>query len=1217
VKLLSPIRAWLLLALFYTAATLAWWNSHVKRTAPPPPRTAFVLPADAPRLKASVSRDTPRQAVFTLALPAAELEKTGQIRFFLAPDRNLPGFTVQVIAEGDHHYSFSHLYRLPRLPQSGYSFTVPFLGDDLYWKTLGHTGAWTPWERGGLRRFEIKLFSAVPLTARTLDLRYQTDPAPAVPTLVWRRASADSLPLGERFEFDFDLAGWNGNPFLYNQLPVQFEVQGPDGKALRPLPFLYQDFIAESALEGERIRPSGPKHFRVRVRPLAPGPHTYRLVLQPPGGSPRVLAEGRFTVTPGSPPGFLRVSDRSPRFFERADGRFVYLLGWNLPYPVDRPYGNDYVPYLPSDSGLATTRKLLDDVADSGGNFIRYWLSDWWNGLEWHASVDNYGGLARYNLKNAWLNDRVVAHCEKRGIYMQWETLNHVRLNENYGWPRHPYNRANGGFLDYPQDFWVNPETRPWSENRLAYIIARYADSPAIHSWNLMSEPDLVSKGVWPSAKAFILSQTAFVAALDPYGHITSSHLCMPDHDIAFFLNPRLQFVNNNAYPGLGGLGEDQIQTIRDFSTRYGGHGKPMLVAECAGHWAGDPAYKMQRDTLGALWAGLASNLAGSPLSWWWNFNYGDSMGRFYRIAADFMAGEDLIAAEGAGGPWLNRETRVESRDGNARALMVGNSNRRFLFLYNYDTLSRTRLIPSLCTDTRVTLDGLAPGDYRADFWDLRKGRADAEQDVTAAADGTARLSPPAFTEGWAVKLVPRAEPRAPTPPRPPPAAARQPPASAILGTAGDWSWRLEPLAGVVHPAAGERALAEVRLALPDACRGLYPRLTAESGAAVPFAWEPLDGGAGWLLRIPAAGLAGPVRVTPSEEKPDALPRLDEETLGLKVTVTPGRSPWLAEREQFTDCLKQYTVRKSARVPAIDYLENPLGPTEHFLAVYEGPLLAPADGVYEIASNSDDASFVSIDGREIVAWPGQHDMEVRDRPNENYWRHRARIELKKGLHWVEYDHQQRSGGCLARLGWRLPESASGKDAWPFIPFPDFKRTRTTVVPEWAFDGRIPCRVQVEYKGKAQARLEPCFGLELRRPVKRLYALALDKGGEREFRFTPTEGRQVIEVDGQNVPVWAWNDHWRRFSLEWQACVDSRKMPALKLMLYDIDLPVKVAFGKGPAIEKNVARRTWTAWLRPAAEGPVPFTLSLGPIPLVQGELEALPSGGSVLAEGKP
>jgi hypothetical protein len=77
------------------------------------------------------------------------------------------------------------------------------------------------------------------------------------------------------------------------------------------------------------------------------------------------------------------------------------------------------------------------------------------------------------------------------------------------------------------------------------------------------------------------------------------------------------------------------------------------------------------------------------------------------------------------------------------------------------------------------------------------------------------------------------------------------------------------------------------------------------------------------------------------------------------------------------------------------------------------------------------------------------------------------------------------------------------------------------------------------------------------------------------------------------------------------------MPALKLMLYDIDLPVKVAFGKGPAIEKNVARRTWTAWLRPAAEGPVPFTLSLGPIPLVQGELEALPSGGSVLAEGKP
>jgi hypothetical protein len=867
---------------------------------------------------------------------------------------------------------------------------------------------------------------------------------------------------------------------------------------------------------------------------------------------------------------------------------------------VDRPYGADYVPYLPPQSSLTLTRKMLDDLAGSGGNFIRFWLSDWWNGLEWNKNVDNYGGILRYNLKNAWMNDQVVAHCERRGLYMQWETLNHVRLSHTYGWPRHPYNRRNGGFLDDSQEFWTNVKVHPLSENRLSYIVARYADSPAIQSWNLMSEPDLVSRDTWYFARAFILSQMTYVSHLDPYGHITSSHLCLPDKDLSFFKEKRLQFVNSNAYPGLAGLGVDQVDAIRDYADRFAGYGKPVMVSECAGHWGGDPAWKMSRDTLGALWAGVASDLAGSPMSWWWNFNYGEDMGRFYRVVADFMKGEDLIAASaGAGGPWMNRPVVAASKAGNLKALAAGNRTRLFLFLYNVDTVSRTRQIPSVCAENRVALTDLEPGDYRAEYWDIRSGKTAIRQEVTAGASGSAVLAPPDFTEGWAVKVTRRdaaqPDPAAPAPSAPPAPAADED----QNGNAADWSWRLEPLVGIAAPEARPRSLLEARLALPDACRNRFPRVVNAAGAAVPFAWQALDGGAGWQLRIPAASVDGPLRVTAASEAPAPL-ELDEESFGLGLTVAFGPSSWMTQRDQFEREFGALSVRKRTRVGCVDQLENPLGPNRDFLAVYQGPLLVPADGDYELASNSDDASFVRVDGREVVAWGGGHNMEALDRPAVNRWWHRGKVTLKKGMHWLEYDHQQRDGGCLARLGWRLPPQEPGKAPLLALPFADKGVPAMEVVPEWAFDGRIPCRVTVEFQGAPQLALDPGFGLELRRPATRVTAVAMGGDTNRIFRFFPKEGRQQVAAGGRSVPVWAWNSHWRRFSLEWEVYVDSQRAPGLKVMTYDIDMPLRVQVGREPAVVKAAARRTWTAWPLPAEAGAVPFVISAGGVPLVRG-----------------
>lgn len=1225
---------WLFALLAYTAGTLLWLG-RVGTEAPSAVRGrpgVALLPSGSlsPALSGGVVvgsfQSDPAQVVFGIPFAVETLERVAQYRFRLHPTQDAGLCTVQVIAECDHHFSYSHVYLNVALSDAGFIFEAPLTGEAAasYWGPVDHPGEWTAWERSGLRRLQIKVF-ARSATRTNVELQYGSAPTtgPMEGRLAWTHVPTASVPLGERFELAFDLTGWDGNPFDYTALPVALEVSAATGTPVRIRPFLHQNFQMVAALDRERIRPCGPKHFLARYRPGVTGRYSYRLLFHDADGRERVLEAGAFDVTAGTPPDFLRVSTRSPHFFEHADGRFFYPIGWDIPYPVDRPYGHNYVPYLPDEQSLVFTRKLFDDLAAAGGNFSRFWLSDWWNGLEWSASVDNYGGIGRYNLKNAWLNDQILAHCEQRGIYLQFETRTHSALKPDYGWPQHPYNVANGGFLRGWKDFWWHPQAQALSRNHLTYLVARYADSPAIHSWNVMSEPDILSRSLWPRAKRYILAQLQIIRRLDPYGHITGNQLCISDLDPGFFLEKEVQFVSANAYAGgISGLSEDQIPAIRGFSDRYSGHGLPMMVAETAGTFGGDPAFKMRRDTLGALWSGVAGSLAGTPLSWWWNFNYGEDLGGWYRVVADFMTGEDLILEDAPDkGGWRNRDVSYDSRTGNLRALMAGNTTRRFLFVYNFDTLSRTRGVATRCVQNRVTFDAMTPGDYVAEYWDLHVGKTTELQVLRVGEDGHGELSPPVFTEGWAIKIRPRnASGRAESDRD---VVASQPaiaPAKTSGEAAADWSWRILPRAGVVFPAAAERSVVDARIGLPEVCRGRAPRVTDAAGKPVPFSWQFLGDAGGWRILVRAAH-AGPLTVTPAESAPGLPPPFDEESFGLLITVAHVTSPSSPGRRRlrgkadtaraiashtvpaFETLLETLPDKRQARLSVIDQSENPLGEGKQFVAVYRGPLLAPADGDYVFASNSDDGSFVKIDGTVVVSWLGGHDMDVPNHPAANTWTHRGTVRLQRGLHWVEYYHQQNGGACLARLGWRPPKAGPADTALIARPFLEATAaTPFSIVPDWALDGRIPCAVEVQHKGHVQLTLAPCLGLELRRPRTRIPVAALEKKGRRHYEFFHGEGLQSMNVGGRTVPLWAENFACRPFSLEWEACTDGTNQPFLKTLLYDIAMPLTVQIGSRPPDEQAHLARRWMAWPLTEQDQRTAFTIGLGPIPLIHGAL---------------
>ena len=101
----------------------------------------------------------------------------------------------------------------------------------------------------------------------------------------------------------------------------------------------------------------------------------------------------------------------------------------------------------------------------------------------------------------------------------------------------------------------------------------------------------------------------------------------------------------------------------------------------------------------------------------------------------------------------------------------------------------------------------------------------------------------------------------------------------------------------------------------------------------------------------------------------------------------------------------------------IDDTRNPFGngdeDNKRFVSVYTGKLYCPDSGWYVFATNSDDSSFLLIDGQLVVSWPESHDMSID-------WTHKTTTQVTKGVHSIEYYHVQTGGGTLARAGWRPP-----------------------------------------------------------------------------------------------------------------------------------------------------------------------------------------------------
>lgn len=217
--------------------------------------------------------------------------------------------------------------------------------------------------------------------------------------------------LYEKIEFTFDVTTTAKNvQWPYDAVPPPGIEPGlgitvnalftPDNwKTIYTQPaFYYQEFQHDIKKGQDWIYPTGNYTWKVRFTPTKPGEWQFKLVAQDASGTTETPPQ-LFTVEPSDNKGFVRVSQKDPRYFEFDNGELFLGLGYNLAFNQ------------PSWTNPTTaTEPDFQTLHSYGLHFFRTWLSQWgiftsawnpWNAQnsDLHSQYIPYAGMT---FEEAW-----------------------------------------------------------------------------------------------------------------------------------------------------------------------------------------------------------------------------------------------------------------------------------------------------------------------------------------------------------------------------------------------------------------------------------------------------------------------------------------------------------------------------------------------------------------------------------------------------------------------------------------------------------------------------------------------------------------------------------------------------------------------------------------------------------------------------------------------
>lgn len=412
---------------------------------------------------------------------------------------------------------------------------------------------------------------------------------------------------GESIEYRLNVLGSYDNPFDPKQIDVEAVIESEGQTVLRRPAFFAEDFARKLENGKEVLEPIGNRGWRVRVN--FPTAKTYRMTIVAKDRS------GTATSTPftvevserlAGNNGFIRVAP-DQKFFQYENGKPYFPIGSNVCWG--------------GDAGVFNFESWLPKYAQQGCNFFRVWLSPSWTtfGMEPKGSKAEGKGPGFLSLEAASKLDRVMelAQTHQLRVKLCFESYNVLRDKDAYpAWDDSVYNRANGGPLVAPHQFWRDPDAQRMYRNKMRYLVARYGADPNVFAWEFWNEADLTRDFPAEEAREWHREMGAYLRSIDPYKHLITTSFSNPMGMRTIDTIPELDFIQTHAYGG-----PDVISQVAIQQSRKGGWNKPHYVGEIGADASGpratdDPEGLQIHDP---LWISTCMGSSGAAMPWWWD----------------------------------------------------------------------------------------------------------------------------------------------------------------------------------------------------------------------------------------------------------------------------------------------------------------------------------------------------------------------------------------------------------------------------------------------------------------------------------------------------------------------------------------------------------------------------------------------------------------------
>jgi hypothetical protein len=544
-----------------------------------------------------------------------------------------------------------------------------------------------------------------------------------------------------RFEATARLSPQPANPFDPAQADVRAVFVDPHGARHTAVGFWYQRYERQLIDGREQLTATGTPVWMVRFAPMHAGPWRWWWEARTTSGHARTRPRFLF-VRPSRAPGFIRRSPLDSRYLVRDDGSPYFAVGENLGWYDGR--------------GTFAYDVWLERLAAQRATFARLWMPSWAFGIEWTDT-----GLGDYSrrLDRAWQLDTVMDTAARHGIAVELSLLNHGAFSTafNSEWNANPYNRANGGPLAAPAEFFTSPDARRLFEQRLRYIVARWGYATNLMAWELWNEADLTDGYDSAAVALWHRDMANRLRALDPADHLVSSSFAVFVNDDRVWRDSGLDFTQLHFYSRipvqiLPNLAENIAAWVPGRITDYQ---RPALFAELGVDAAG-PAETRAADPEGigvhdGLWAAPMAGSFGTAMTWWWDNLIDVEPDRYYPMfgsMARFLAGvrwdreQFTPAVAVATSAVTARPLVARGQVGRAHALLWVKDD-----AYQWYAPERVEV-----GDALVTLSGLGAGTWCGSWWDTWAGNATGPR-VRVAGGVPVQTAAPPFTGDIALRL--------------------------------------------------------------------------------------------------------------------------------------------------------------------------------------------------------------------------------------------------------------------------------------------------------------------------------------------------------------------------------------------------------------------------------------------------------------------------------